>query len=473
MKLELHLEGLFQFVAEEIAPLSRQGRTKKTAFLTRLLNAAFFGYERHRSPLRALTRVPPPAWKWVLFSVPLKSRTVRKGLGGSTGRYKEYLAKFFQFPERNDGYRKNRRLTKPYLVRDDTVRALTAVWRDDCLGRVLDSHGCPVSANDLPSNGIVRTSFSRLHVPSVIPFDVKRVTEVIERLEARGGLDGATIHVSVRRQHVLALRHLYLIRKWQLVFGGVPNLYADSRQDMSAESGSGRLHGINTCHLQSLPAYPRSLLYEGTGWFDCDFRACHPTIALALARTYGIECPYLADYVEHRARVSQEVADEWEIHPRRVKRLMNAVIYGQPMSLQESSSFVQMAGSREVAGTIRCDLYYRGIRAEVREIWSLAIEQHTVGDSVINPVGKVRRLMKASDARGECSNKLFSHIVTGYEAWALNKACEDRNDLCVLMHDGWVCQRGVHTGDIEFRIRKESLQQLGVELGLTLKVTSL
>lgn len=446
----------------------RQAREAKALFVAGLLNEAYFLANPHRRVRKAAVPYPVPYLDQAQFGVAFEATRLRAGLGGSTGDYKQYLRPFFFFREDNGGYAVQRGAsgtierpgtTKLYLLRPEAVALLDAHWFGDSDFEVRDdTTGVALCTDDLPENGVCRTSFSTLRVPALIPFDLGYIDGLI-RQERRRTDPGANF-VGWRRARALSLRHLARVRQWVRVLGGVPNLYADYRGEPT--DGNGRLNGVGALHLQTLPKAARRILYSGTGWWDYDFKACHWTILLALCRGHGIDAPVVEDYVEGKREIDSLLAEGLDVPGGKAKRLMLATIFGATPTLNSRSALLpilQWPGLRRLGE----HLYWIWLYDTLKRVRRQLVDLHTVDGLVVNAVGKVtpRQIPGPSGKPVNVSTKtLLSHILTGVEAWAVNAVCENATDLLVVIHDGWVAatrwdarrleQRLVHLGRERF-----------------------
>jgi hypothetical protein len=285
-------------------------------------------------------------------------------------------------------------------------------------------------------------------------------------------LSGKSRHIAIR-----VVRELYRARQWVRAFGGIPNLYSDYHGTDPTEN-NGRLWGAGEYHPQRIKRIALPLIFGGTGWRDYDFRLCHPTIMVALAAAYHTPMPLLADYVDNRDAWVERLSDHLDIRRASIKELMNSALYGAPLSLNPRSSVYGLVGHRGVA-LLKSYQPYLDLRAEIRGASKVIVRNHVVGDHVQNAVGKRRSLQRATRRRGKSSykqpraeftRKLLSHVLTGYEAWALNVVCRNRDDVLVLMHDGFICASERDENRLQALIVQESNRQFGFVISLKLSL---
>lgn len=449
--------------------VARQGEAKKTRYLCRLLSLAFFLERPHEHPL---LHAPSPsdsgALSSSLFASTFSARDLRNNLGGAHADYQKYLRPFFDFIEQNQGYNKQRGLTKGYLLRPATLTELRECWAGDGTVEVVDENtNKTFTVADLPQNGICQTSYSKLQIRSLVTFPQEHIDKIITEEEA-AQIDeyGSGLHISQRRRRVKALRHLYRVRQWVRCLGGVPNLYADYKADPT--DSNGRLYGIGDVHLQRLPRAARKLLYRGTGWWDFDFEACHWSILHSLAKGYGLDTPVLDDYLGERKALNEQIAEDLEVPVAKMKRVMNSTLYDQPLSKSPHTSLYSTIGPDAIDRLVEQD-YYLWLRDELKSvIRPVILANHLRGDFVVNAVGK--ELSMTAAGKNTPARKLLSHILTGYEAWALNVVCDKQHDLIALMHDGWVTENPRDKQQLQQLVSNQATNQFRLPITLSIKV---
>jgi hypothetical protein len=397
-------------------------------------------------------------------------------ISGSHANYKKYLRPFWIFDDYNQACSKRKRITKAYLLKDDALKTLNDAWKSNAAAEIIDTEsGTILTRGDFPANGVMRSSYSSITIRSIIPISLPRIDHLIVTEEAaQRDVYGSGLRYDLQLRRVKALRYLYQARHWVRLLDGLPNLYADHFGTDPTE-GNGRLWGIGGFHLQRLPRTARAMLYGGTGWWDFDFRACHASILLSLARAYGLETPWFDDYMSNREQINEWISEDIDVPVWKMKRVMNSTIYGQPLSKSSRSSLLQTLGSGAAVDELKIHLYYRMLRDELKDVIRPAvIAKHLKRKEIVNVVGKVRPL-EEEDAKNPGTykkvpaRKLLSHILTGYEAWALNTVCSNQTDLIVLMHDGWLSEQGRDTAALEADIQRQSKAVFGFSLDLQIK----
>lgn len=438
LRPRLRLPDIEDWVNNAISLLTRQERGGKARFVSRLLHLSFFMERLHKNPPFTSAFEGIPQYRWFSFSSAFSSRMLRTGLGGAHADYQKYLHPFWIFEDGNEGYSKKGKITKAYLLKNSALDSLNNQWSGSSTAEIVDRDtGDALSRKDFPNNGICRSYRSSITIRSIIPYPIDKIDTLIAKEEAeQADVHGSGLPFHLRRRRVRALRYFYQARHWIRLLDGMPNLYADYFED-DHTALNGRLWGIGGFSLQRLPRDARSLLYSGTGWTDFDFISCHGSILHSLARAYGLETPFFDDYMASREEINDLIAQDINISTGKMKRVMNATIYGQPLSKSPHMSLLSTIGGAAI-DALTNHLYYRMMRDEIiNVIRPVVILNHVRGDVVVNAAGKERKVVEKDSRNGQTKavppRKLLSHILTGYEAWALDRVCRNTKDLIALM----------------------------------------
>jgi len=470
---ELHI-----WVERQVRSLTRQGVQKKTEKLVWMLSQSYFRLYPHKRPLSS-PRITIPGRDQFFWGTSFHVKDLLKSFGGSHGNYKQYLILFWDFVPDNTGYddggkkkkgkKKRPGLTKVYVLKKRISKILDGFWSSCTSEDVIDKNTDQrITSKDLPINGICRTSYSTLTVPSLITFDRDRLDESIcteeTQLTDPSGFP--------RYKRIQTLRSLYQVRKWIISFGGIPNLYQDYKQTPTEKNG--RLYGIGELHLQRLKRDVRRIMYQGTGWWDYDFISCHLNIVQSLGRGYGVDTLVLDEYLRKRKYYNKRLSPEIGVPVDKMKRVVNSFLYGQPVSTSLYNSLYNktLRRDKESLNRIRDHGFLTCLRCDLRNVRDEVIRRHTQGDEIVNVLEKRRSIYKVSNTgklKKVSDRKLFSHILTGYEGWSLNTVCQDFTDVKVLLYDGWVCENQRDVSELEQRIIQYSTVKFGFPLRLRIK----
>jgi hypothetical protein len=281
VKLTLDIRAVIRPSLPQLATMpGRKHRAHRVRAMSKILCAA---YEQRR-----LHACDPSA-------VSLSRDYVTKALrvGKNKGAHIELLREFFEFPEGNRGYSRDRKQTKAYRLRSEVRDALHEVY---CAAEPLpvlieDDDGNEIVV-PLPDNG---SPVESLCIPPILPVSVDAVNKAIATVERWITETAPTWPLDPQKPSKStlddALRFLYACRKWIVSVGGLPNLYTRQR--------NGRL-GPSGFHVISLPARVRHLLFAESGLWDYDLNSCHWRIFSSVAASMGIDTPHVHDYIDDR-----------------------------------------------------------------------------------------------------------------------------------------------------------------------------
>lgn len=444
----------------EVSKTTRQKVREKTLYIMRLLGESFFHTRFHDQPTSTAE----------IGSSYFPSRQLRKHLGGphsdpKTGfsEYQKYLTPFWTFQRMNEGYSRAGRKTKHYKLKAEVERELEQIWKLPERVPVVDRNtGLPIVPADLPSNGVARTSYSKIWIQPLIEFDVRPLDEKICRLE------GEIPKAIVFQRPALAarVRALYLAKKWVVSFGGLPNLYSDYKEDEPSE-GHGRLWGIGPLHPQFMRRRVRAVLFGGLGLWDYDFVACHYSIIRSLARHYGQPSPLLDQYLEGREAQHARLGELLEVPPRRLKEVFNALGYGAKLTKHPSTAIFQIVGANGI-DALKRDTFVQAFLAEHARLVDVVFEHEVASKAeVINVVGKAMEV--PAKRSGNFGGQMLSHILQGWESYCLDVVCRGFRDTTCLIFDGWVSPRRRSVAYLENQLRSESKREHGIEMALRMK----
>jgi hypothetical protein len=116
------------------------------------------------------------------------------------------------------------------------------------------------------------------------------------------------------------------------------------------EIGSGRFASYKFYSLMNKTQRVREIVLAGFGFYQFDFEACHPTIALWLL---GYLCPnevpaILIESVHDKQRFRDRIHEESKVPAANVKSAINAVLNGSPLSTNNECSLRNDIGELNV-----------------------------------------------------------------------------------------------------------------------------
>jgi hypothetical protein len=385
--------------------------------------------------------------------------------------YTRLLAPFYVFPEGNYGYSKDRGITKAYRLRPAALDALDAVYRNEepVPVMVYDENGNEVRRDTLDVNGLPEIGPTRLTLPSVLPVRLAQIDHAIGRVAGWMEQFGEAMYLDPAKPEATTLaqaqRILRSSRKWVVSLGGLPNLYQ--------EQSHGRL-GPSGFHLITMPAQLRRLLLEGSGMVDYDVASCFWTIFQSLGRALSFATPVVDEYVGGKADWHNRWAN---ITGRKnsddFKAVAASLLTGgtlSPSSFTESGRRLGPSAMHALSGDVAARDLYREVKHGMKRIVGDALKSETDGAEkvCINAVGKHLTLQGTpADFPRVCS-----HILTGYEQFAIRAMCEQVVGLQAIIYDGFIAP-AQPVERLEEQVRKRSYEALGVTLDVRLKTEDL
>jgi hypothetical protein len=443
-------------------------RQRRTDGLYQLLLEAYRGYNAHKAPTRQEEMLASSFQATHLAGLLGKN----KDKSGESA-YKKFLKPYFEFDGRNEGYSKTKGETKRYTLRKDAIRLVErcldmggAVWCADS--------GLELTPEDFPPNGILRTNYAILQVPSLVSLNSMAVREGLDEL----GEEMRTCPLHLIQQTHLAFRQAKLGLGYSDALGaGIPNLYQDHKANQDPEEGSGRLFGVGGFSLQGSRKEARRVLLTGRDLWDYDFASCHQALMASLARAAGLKAPVIEDYIANKSDHFKRLAPIAGTTEATLKEVFLAAGFGAKMTTSTKSTLGSLVGYKGAEAFLKDD-FVRAFLAEIGHLGKALLTWSASGNGVErwgpdgfhNAVGKHLPLVE-TDGRKTNKGQRLSHLLTGYEAWVLNAVLEGEKPE-VLCFDGWIGPK-VETARLEEKIREASFASFGFPLEMKLKAEPL
>jgi hypothetical protein len=445
-------------------------RRYRTDVLYQLLLEAYSGYNAHKAPT-SLEEILSTSFEATRLQSLLGKNPPK---GGGESPYKKLLRPYFEFEPRNAGYSRDKGHTKRYTLRESAVHTIERGLESG--GFVWDPEtGNHLTAQDLPSNGIVRSNYATISVPSLVALN--RAAVLVRLEELREEMSSCPLHL-IQRNH-FAFRQAKLGLAYSDALGeGVPNLYQDYWEDSEApDEGSGRIYGIGGFSLQRARKVARRVLLAGRDLWDYDFASCHQALKASLARAAGLKAPVLEDYIANKSDHFKRLAPIAGATEATLKAVFLAAGFGGTMTSSTNSTLGSALGNEGAVAVLKDD-FVRAFLAEDRHLGKALLAWSASGngierwgpDGFHNAVGKHLPLV-GTDGRKTKNGQRLSHLLTGYEAWVLNAVLEGEKPE-VLCFDGWVGPK-VETARLEEKIREASAASFGFPLEMKLKAEPL
>ena len=213
------------------------------------------------------------------------------------------------------------------------------------------------------------------------------------------------------------------------------------------ETNSGRLYGQDI-HLQTLPREIKEAALSGQ--YDYDFENCHYAILSQIAIRYGVDTPFINDYLANKKQIRKRLASSIDVSIDKLKSCLIALIYGASIELKPKLALSDELGIEKLAKLVR-NRIFNGLHKDIKAARSAVLRNYQHNCSVINEMGKRLNCKKSKSS-------LLAHILQGYEAKMLNIVINMYgNEITLLQHDGFTSPNpGINTHKIEAEIFKET-----------------
>ncbi len=387
-----------------------------------------------------------------------------------TERYQQLLRPFFSFNEGNVGYSRKYGETKAYTLLPHVVTALDRMMETRSQLIVVPvfadaATGMERTRGDLRKNGIPEPLSEKLFVPSVFALSEANVLSAIDKVQQRLATYGdSSLNPKKPAGNTLlqGLRQLQQCDLWRRSLGGLPNLYV--------EQTSGRLgyEGLSP-HLISMPSMLRALLLEKTDLVSFDISASYYSIYVSVGKSIGIFTSHAEAYLKNRSAYhgawSRATGHD---NPDSFKRVAISWLMGATLSHSRRTSSTKVFGKdamMKLSQDQSARLLYKEVRTGMKEI----IRAHSKNNVIVNVLGKELQL---DDRSNDFTNfgKSASHILVGYEQYAIREICQKVEGLKAIIYDAFVAAPQ-SVEPLEEFIREKSRKELGVALEINLTAT--
>lgn len=213
------------------------------------------------------------------------------------------------------------------------------------------------------------------------------------------------------------------------------------------ESKAGRLYAKNI-NLQTTPTAVKQASLHGL--WEYDFENCHYAIFKQLAEKAGIECRNIADYLERKKEIRQQIAHEVQITEKQAKTCLIAIMYGARQSQWHTSAIPQTIGDK--AAVLYRNSLFAGLMDDINKGRKAIISnwQNSGRTTYMNAMGK--RIGKK-----EKPEEILAHLIQGEEAKMLHIALDLYPEQIVLLqHDGFATSERINSRKISSEIKKQT-----------------
>ena len=297
--------------------------------------------------------------------------------------------------------------------------------------------------NDLDINGNQKSS--TIHINPIVEPNIQMIEQTIEELE---NTNSNTIRKHIRRNN------LFQLYTWKRTLNNT--LYPNGLLQLYQESENGRLNpmrDVDFHHLINTPNRIRRVMFSGLGLFDYDMSNSHFSIFYGLCERYGMDCPFIGDYLENKTHYREKWSDDFCVKEKVIKQYIISWLYGNQMNEVKENPYYKVLGYDRMV-KIKKDKTLVGIYREILKGRKLIVQnQPIVNGQIINVMNK------ELPSNMKLKSKLC-FILFGYETKILEIVNElIGDDMKVLIYDGWIGKK-TDVSILEYTIK----QRLGLDI---------
>ena len=276
--------------------------------------------------------------------------------------------------------------------------------------------------NDLDINGNQKSS--TIHINPIVEPNIQMIEQTIEDLEN-------TNSMSIRKH--IKRNNLFQLYTWIRTLNNT--LYPNGLLQLYQESENGRLNpmrDVDFHHLINTPQRIRKVLFDGMDLWDYDMSNSHYSIFYGLCERYGMDCPYILDYLENKVELREKWSDDFCVKMKILKRYIISWLYGNQMNEVNVNPYYELLGYDRMV-KMKKDHILIGMYKEIIKGRRLIVQnQPIVNGQIINVMNK------ELPSNMKLKSKLC-FILFGYETKILEIVNElIGDDMKVLIYDGWI-----------------------------------
>lgn len=221
------------------------------------------------------------------------------------------------------------------------------------------------------------------------------------------------------------------------------------------ESSSGRLYADGVS-LQTAPRIVRNAALNGL--YDYDIENCHFSIFHQLSKNHGYHAESIEHYLANKKDVRERISSDIGITIDQAKKCLIMFLYGARANTRNENSIPEEIGVDKAKL-----LYKHPLVSEIYNDIKNGRKAIIDGWNHTNSAYLINALHKGISRKASVEEKL-SHIIQGIETKALKEAVKLYPlDICLLMHDGFVCTREVDLTLISTKIKEATGFDLSIQ----------
>jgi hypothetical protein len=179
-----------------------------------------------------------------------------------------------------------------------------------------------------------------------------------------------------------------------------------------------------------------------------------------LANQSGVDCKYIADYMERKNEIRAAIAKEVGISIENTKKCMIALMYGAKTTEWRKNAIPELIGPDAASKLYKVQLF-ANISKDVKVAGKAILEEVEPNrqGGIKNAFGK-----SIQSKNGKGTAQILAHLLQGIEALALRACVEVSPEAVVLLqHDGFTTTRKLDIQAIENAMKKATGFNLKLE----------
>ncbi len=275
--------------------------------------------------------------------------------------------------------------------------------------------------NDLDINDNPKSS--TIHINPIVEPNIQTIEQTIEELEN-------TNSMSIRKH--IKRNNLFQLYTWIRTLNNT--LYPNGLLQLYQESENGRLNpmrDVDFHHLINTPNRIRRVMFSGSDLYDYDMSNSHFSIFYGLCERYGMDCPFIGDYLENKTHYREKWSDDFCVKEKVIKQYIISWLYGNQMNEVRGNPYYKVLGYDRMV-KIKKDKTLVGIYREILKGRKLIVQNQPI----VN--GKIINVMNKELPSDKKLKSQLCFIIFGYETKILeivNEMIDD--DMKVMVYDGW------------------------------------
>ena len=282
----------------------------------------------------------------------------------------------------------------------------------------------------IPKNGVSDLDIndnpksSTIQINPIVEPNIQTIEQTIEELENTNSM---TIRKHIKRNN------LFQLYTWKRTLNNT--VYPNGLLQLYQESENGRLNpmsNVDFYHLINTPNRIRKVMFSGLGLYDYDMSNSHFSIFYGLCKRYGMDCPYILDYLENKVELREKWSDDFCVKMKILKRYIISWLYGNQMNEVNVNPYYDLLGYDRMV-KIKKDKTLVGIYREILKGRKLIVQNQPI----VN--GKIINVMNKELPSDKKLKSQLCFIIFGYETKILEIVNElIGDDMKVMVYDGWI-----------------------------------